>query len=156
MILTCVPCSTLTSYSLTAMSSVWETVPRPLITLPHFISLGITSNQHPGPLLDSLTLPSLLRLDIDFIYLQYQPEIWPKDQHIALVERSTCRLESPVLRNKRISDADLVECCTSIPTLTQLQVNGGPGQKRTTLELLRAARQSSSPSSVIRPASELS
>ena len=134
-------CSALTSCSLTAMSSTWEAVPRPLVILPHLTSLQISSNHHPGPLLDSLTLPSLLKLEMDFIYLQYEPEIWPKDQLIALVERSACRLESLILRNKWISDADLVECCMSIPTLTHLQVNGGPGQKKLTLELLRAARQ---------------
>ena len=129
-------CSALTSCSLTAMSSTWEAVPRPLVILPHLTSLQISSNHHPGPLLDSLTLPSLLKLEMDF-----KPEIWPKDQLIALVERSACRLESLILRNTWISDADLVECCMSIPTLTHLQVNGGPGQKKLTLELLRAARQ---------------
>ena len=146
-------CSTLTSCSLTAMSSAWEAIPRPLVTLPHLTFLQIASNHHPGPLLDSLTLPSLLKLDMDFVYLQYEPEVWPKDQLIALVERSACRLESLILRNKRISDADLVECCTSIPTLTHLHINGGPGQKKLTLELLRAARRLSS-SGAIEPATQ--
>jgi hypothetical protein len=106
--------------------------------------LQLTTNRDPGPLLDSLLVPRLLQLEIDFIDLRYEPNVWPKTQVISLVARSSCQLRSLILRDKKISEADLVECCRCIPSLQHLLVTGS-GEKRVPMrkmELLRARSDS--------------
>jgi hypothetical protein len=130
-------CSALTHCSLSAVGSVWEATERPPCCLPSLSVLQLATNLDPGPLLDSLVLPHLVHLEIDFIALSYRPNVWPKAQIVSLVTRSSCRLQTLILRNKRIYEADLIECCRSIPTLHHLLVNGPEKCHGGTLELSR-------------------
>lgn len=136
-----IKCSALTHCSLIATASPWGAAPRSLMRLPNLTYLQLVANHSPGPLLDSLTLPSLSKLEIDFLDLRFESGIWPKTQITSLVERSMCHLDTFILRNKRIPEADLVECCQRIPSLVHLLVTGN-GEKRMALEL-RARRSES-------------
>jgi len=133
-------CSALTQCSLSATESTWSAATNPLLCLPNLSTLQLTVHWNPGLFLDSLVLPYLTQLEIAFSNHRYEPNIWPKTQIVSLVERSSCQLRSLILRDKNISETDLVECCRSIPSLQHLLVTAG-GKKRVpghTLELLRS------------------
>ena len=137
-------CFALTHCSLFAAASTSSTRINSLISLPNLLILQLTTNRDPGPLLDSLILPRLFQLEIDFIDLKYEPSVWPKTEILSLVARSSCQLQSLVLRDKKIPEADLVECCRCMPSLLHLLVTGS-GEKRVpvrTIELLRSRTDS--------------
>jgi F-box-like len=133
-------CSALTYCSLFAAASTSSPRTSPPLCLPHLSMLQLTTNLDPGPFLDSLILPCLVELEIDFIDIRDEPNTWPKLPIITLVARSSCQLRSFTLRNKSVSEPDLVECCRRIPSLQHLLITGN-GEKCVpvrTLELLRS------------------
>lgn len=135
-------CSALTHCSLSAVASTLSAIAdRPPIRMKNLCSLHLTTNRNPGCFLDTLILPCLIQLEIDFVDVKLEPTIWPRTQVTSLVTRSSCRVQSLILRNKIILETDLVECCQCIPSLRHLLVTGNGG-KRTpmrTLELVRAS-----------------
>jgi len=133
-------CSALTYCSLSAAASTSSPSTSPPLCLPHLSTLQLTTNLDPGPFLDSLILPCLLQLEIDFIKTRHESNTWPKTQIIMLVARSSCQLQSLTLRNKSVSEPDLVECCRRIPSLQHLLItdNGEKCVPARTLELLRS------------------
>lgn len=134
-------CSALTHCSLSAVASPASAMARPPPHLPKLSVLQLTTNRNPGSLLDCLVLPNLTQLEIDFIDLTYEPGIWPKIHITSLVERSSCQMRSLILRNKKITEDDLVECCRSMPSLQHLLVTGRENGMPT-LELLRTRSNS--------------
>jgi hypothetical protein len=132
-------CSSLTHCMLSAGASTSSIRTKPLLCLQNLSTLQLQTNQDPGPFIDSLVLPHLIQLEVDFIDLRYEPDVWPKAQILSLVERSSCQLESLVLRDKKISEVDLVECCRCIPSLQHLLVTGS-GSKRVPVRTMELSR----------------
>ena len=117
-------CTALIHCSLSAVGSTSGPRTSPPCCLPNLVTLLLTTHLDSGPLLDSLLLPCLRHLEIDFVDIDHEPGTWPKTQVTSLVTRSSCRLRSLILRHKKISKADLVECCRCIPSLQRLLVTG--------------------------------
>lgn len=141
-------CHSLTHVALSALEGTASLVQRSPLRLPILSSMQLTTGLYdPGSLLEQLELPALLQLDIDFVNMEWKPNVWPKREIISLVSRSTCQLESLIVRNKKIPESDLVEICSCMPTLVHLLVTGTGERKDLnpvpTLELIRGRRSNS-------------
>jgi hypothetical protein len=113
-----------TSNLVNASFSVFnDAVPsRDPIYLSHLRSFTIFADKAVGTILDNLIMPRVS--NITSVAQGYGPSppgnfqpshIWPKAQLIALIERSSCPLELLEIRDKNISEDDLVELAGKMP-----------------------------------------
>jgi hypothetical protein len=75
-----------------------------------------------GLFLDGFTLPFLQELNISFQDITLEPDTWPKNAIVALRKRSIAPLKKVTVHGRDISEAELVDFVTKIPTLEKLVV----------------------------------
>ena len=103
----------------------WESIPPPTcqILLSQLRFLCVCSVSNLGDLLDHLTLPALLDIQLE----QYEgaTETPWVDQVISLLHRSSCSIKRlHVDCNRRVSDDHLVRCLQNMPSVTTLELGG--------------------------------
>ncbi|PFH46088.1 hypothetical protein AMATHDRAFT_51292 [Amanita thiersii Skay4041] len=100
----------------------------------HLRILRITADEHLGPFLDSLNIPTLQKLDIDieddYVYDADTGRSRPVDplhpHLVGLLDRSGCKLESLTLRNAPLSTNELIDCLqTCSDTMRSLTICNG-------------------------------
>lgn len=96
-----------------------EDARRPRATLPHLITLSLSTNEIPDPLLDNLTLPA-----VQDIILDVADRNWPREELLALVKRSKSPLRSTVVPKATVGPDELLDLVLRIPTLRRISYGG--------------------------------
>jgi hypothetical protein len=140
---------------------IWM-LPLPVVLLPSLQSLLLAGDKALADTLNHFTLPSLCDISIVAVGLgsfdRLPDDTWPKSELIALVDRSSCPIESLYFSGKNIREDHLVDLVRHMPlSMRRLEVQFG-GKSLVTESVRQELQQysSNSEASPGRQTSELS
>ena len=113
------------SFARVTLNSYMQTIDRkPPISLPYLQSLWLWTDCDVGPLFDSLRLPHLTTLSVEYVD-QLINDIWPQSEFASLISRSSCLLQKLRLHQISMSYDILIACLSCVASVMELSIRDG-------------------------------
>jgi hypothetical protein len=120
-------CSQITHCSFTrvTLNPYMQTIDKePLVSLPYLQSLWLWTDCDIGPLFDSLRLPHITILCVEYVN-RLVNDSWPQSKFASLISRSSCLLQKLRLHQISMSHDVLIVCLSCVASITELSIRDG-------------------------------